>query len=527
MGLATIATAQNINTIAGNAGGPDGGFGGNGGPADSTILLGPRSVTLDPVRKRYFICDQRIGIVWVVDSNNLATVYAGKVNGSGNPVYGGLATDAIMNNPVNMTVDNDGNLYIAVASDGVILRVDNVTHIITIFAGRGLHVGDGWLATEVSLNDPTSVWFDGVSKFYIAEQGANVIRVIDMTTGIIGTFAGSGWQGNAGDGGLAIDAQFYFPQFVRVFHGEVYIVDCFNGRICKVDSFAIITTILSGLSYPTSIDFDAAGNMYIANQGANVIEKMDPLGNVTIVAGNGTAAFYGDGGPAVDASLSGPEGITSDSVGYLYISDFSNHRIRGVTQCLLSTRDTTTTHYAIAFTERTLDSVFVSVHRDTSQTTGTHVLITTIDSSFVYTWITTETIDTTQLVYTTSSCDSLTTLSAYPNTVTVITQHDTVIVGVTFVVTPLTTGIEEPAETPTTINVYPNPFNDKLNVDLSDASRDETTTLVLIDNRGRIISETKSSGHTTLQPTITPGIYFLRILSSKGALSKTFQIIKQ
>src|SRR5450759_3678122 len=110
--------------------------------------------------------------------------------------------------------------------------------------------------------------------------------------GIISTVAGNGKAGFSGDGGPATGAQLHFPQGVAV---------------------------------------DVAGNLYIADTNNSSIRKVTPGGTITTVAGNGTAGFSGDGGPATSAQLYNPFGVAVDAAGNLYTADRGNLRIRKVT----------------------------------------------------------------------------------------------------------------------------------------------------------------------------------------------------
>jgi len=128
--------------------------------------------------------------------------------------------------------------------------------------------------------------------------------------------------------------------------GNLYIADSDNDLVRKVDGSGTITTVAGNgsdgfcgdvgpataacLSGPADLAFDAVGNLYIADAGNNRTRRVDSSGTITTVAGNGRAEFCGDGGPAADACLSRPSGLTFDSLTGLYIADTYNHRIRRV-----------------------------------------------------------------------------------------------------------------------------------------------------------------------------------------------------
>ena len=150
--------------------------------------------------------------------------------------------------------------------------------------------GDGGLATAAQLNRPTDVFKDGKGNIYIADRGNNRIRLVNQA-GIISTFAGTGTAGYTGDGGPATAATFNAPKRMVV---------------------------------------DPSGNMYIADQGNNVIRKIDTTGIISTIAGTGVSGVSGDGGPATVAQLDTPTGVAIDLYGNIYISDSGSSRIRKI-----------------------------------------------------------------------------------------------------------------------------------------------------------------------------------------------------
>jgi sugar lactone lactonase YvrE len=159
--------------------------------------------------------------------------------------------------------------------------------------------------------------------------------------------AGTGVQGYSGDNGPATNAMLSQPHGLAIDAvGNVYIADYLNNRIRKVDTHGIITTVAgngdgnffgdggpatnASLSMPGFVTVDPAGNLYIADSANNRIRKVDTNGIITSVAGNGSQGFSGDGGPATAATLVDPHGVALDSFGNLYIVDSENSRVRKV-----------------------------------------------------------------------------------------------------------------------------------------------------------------------------------------------------
>jgi uncharacterized protein (TIGR03437 family) len=256
------------------------------------------------------------------------------------------ATSSQLNQPTGVAVDSAGNIYIADHQDQRVRKVDT-SGIITTFAGTGLrgYSGDGGPASSAMLTDPYGVAVDAAGNVYIADRLNYRVRKITQA-GIITTVAGNGTAGFAGDGGSATSAMLNNPAGVTVdIAGNLYIADQNNRRIRKVTPAGTITTVAgngnvnfsgdggpataAGVTTPIGIAVDGAGNLYFTDAGR--IRKVSSAGTINTIAGNGGAAFTGDGGPATSASLSSPQGVALDTAGNVYIGDTVNGRVRKVT----------------------------------------------------------------------------------------------------------------------------------------------------------------------------------------------------
>ena len=326
-------TTGKINTVAGNG---TNGFSGDNVLATEASLSGPADVAVDSA-----------GNIFIVDTNNrrirkvsAATGIITTVAGNGGYAYGsdigdgGPAILASFHHPSGIALDAAGNLYISEPYSRIIRKIDSATGIITTVAGSSNYsvpFCDGCPATSSALNKPGNVAFDSAGNMYIAETYGHRIRKVDSTTRVITTVAGNGTQGFSGDGAAATAANLNAPQGVAVDSaGNLYIADSNNNRIRKVDTNGVITT-LATLYFPIDVAVDNAGNLYVTEQMGYTLKKFNTTtGAATVVAGNGTDSYFGDGGPASLASFNYPAGMTIDSSGNYYVADTSNQRIRKV-----------------------------------------------------------------------------------------------------------------------------------------------------------------------------------------------------
>jgi hypothetical protein len=187
---------------------------------------------------------------------------------------------------------------------------------------------------------------DRTGALFLAEHGNNRVRKIDVNA-IITTVAGNGRAGASGDGGPAAAASVESPSAVAVdADGVLYIAQ--SGpihRIRKVDRNGVISTVAgngtagfsgdggpatsASLNAPAAVAVDGSGNVYTAELDHRV-RKVDARGIITTVAGNGTQGFAGDGGPGIAARLNEPVALAVTSDGTLFISDWGNQRVRMV-----------------------------------------------------------------------------------------------------------------------------------------------------------------------------------------------------
>ncbi len=335
----------NIATIAGNG---SQAFFGDGGPAANAGLNHPRGLAVDSSGNVYISDVDNRRIRRVTPSGMISTV-AG--NGMpGNSGDGGLAVNASLSDVTGLALDAAGNLYIADAGNR---RVRKVTPggIISTVAGTGVEgfSGDGGPATNAQLNRPTSV-IVSAGNLYIADSSNQRLRRVS-SDGTITTLAGNGVAGFSGDGGPATSASLRFPLGMAMdILGNLYFADGDNNRVRRISPGGVITTVAgngagrfagdqgpatsASLNIPEDVAVDGAGNLLIADAGNNRVRKVNSSGVISTVAGTGVDGFSGDGGPAAQAMLSFPWGLTTNAAGSVYIADRVNHRVRMVSVSL-------------------------------------------------------------------------------------------------------------------------------------------------------------------------------------------------
>ena len=303
--------------------------------------------------------------IYKIDKAGTVTVVAG--NGTaGFSGDGGAAIAAQLNGPTDVFVDNSGNIFIADANNNRIREVFAASGIIQTVAGSGAatpYSPDGTSATATNLANPIGVAVNGSGNIFIAES--NGCRVREVVAGNIKTVAGTpgsgtpgtvgtstpptGNCGYSGDGGSAVSAQLNFPSAVVLDTlGNLYIADQANVCVREVTTNGVImdvagtcTVVGSGgdggaptsalFERPVRLFVDSGGDIFISDIAANRIrEVITAKETIQTVAGNGTAGFAGDGGPATQAELNEPSGVWVDGSGNIFLTDVLNNRVREV-----------------------------------------------------------------------------------------------------------------------------------------------------------------------------------------------------
>jgi sugar lactone lactonase YvrE len=284
------AQSRQVRTVAGTGAAGDAPEGPAGLPALSTPVNNPYGIVAGPDGALYF-CEVDTGRTRRLQGGRLTTIA-----GTGQKGYagdGGPATAASFGAPHEIRFDGDGNLFVVERDSHVVRRVDARTRIVTTVAGTGTagFSGDGGPAARAQLRQPHSIAFDATGRLLICDIGNSRVRAVNMQTGVITTFAGTG------------------------------------ERVQTPDEGPLDGTPLQG---PRSLDTEPEGNVYLVLREGNAVFRLDARARrLQRIAGTGKTGYTGDGGPGVAATFNGPKGIAYSAPDRsLYIVDTENHAIR-------------------------------------------------------------------------------------------------------------------------------------------------------------------------------------------------------
>jgi streptogramin lyase len=327
------------------------GYGGDGGPATKARLDQPFDVAIGPGGDLYFSDTFNHCVRRVERASGLINTVAG-CGKKGFAGDGGAATEAMLNEPYGVALDQHGNIFIVDRLNFRIRRVDAKTKKIETIAGDGQprYFGDGGPANAASLREPNGIALgERDDKLFIADVADQRLRVVDLKTGQIATFAGTGRKVHSGDRGPASQASLHGPRAVHVDHnGHVYVCEREGNSIRKIDASTGVIDTIAGtgakgyagdggpateatMNGPKELDVDLQGNIYVVDTENQAIRRIDAkTGFMSTVAGNGSRGGKGDGGPATSAQLDRPHGVVVHRDGKIYIGDTNNHKIRVV-----------------------------------------------------------------------------------------------------------------------------------------------------------------------------------------------------
>jgi DNA-binding beta-propeller fold protein YncE len=327
-----------IGTIAGTG---EPAHTGDGGPAMAARLNNPFDLAFDPAGNLVFSdtfnhCLRRIDIT----TGTISTIAGTGERGFAGD--GGPAIAAQFNEPYGVAVDRGGTIYVADRLNRRVRRIDGTDKIISTVVGEGSPTGE-------PLVEPNGLALDPSQQFlYIADVADHRVRLADLATSALSTFAGTGRAEHSGDGGRPGEAGVFGARAVAVASdGTVYILERQGNSLRRVRNNTIETVAGTGargysgdghdarlavFNAPKEMALDADGNVLIVDTENHAIRRIDAkTWIVTTIAGCGIAGGGGDGRPATQAGLARPHGAVVGPGGAIYIGDSENHRIRKLT----------------------------------------------------------------------------------------------------------------------------------------------------------------------------------------------------
>ncbi|HXB73149.1 MAG TPA: hypothetical protein VNY05_33235 [Candidatus Acidoferrales bacterium] len=336
---AAMASGQTITTFAGNG---TAGFSGDGQQAAQAMINRVVGLVADAAGNIY-LAEELNNRVRKVDTNGVITTFAG-TGTAGFSGDNGPALQAQLSGPLGLCVAPSGDIYVTDQGNKRVRKI-SPSGTITTVAGNGFGVsgGDGGPATSAGMVIPIRCAVDQNSNLFIVDQGAHVIRKVNADN-LISTYAGT-TQGFSGDGGLATQAAMNNPTAAAVdAAGNLYVSDQVNQRIRRIDASTLTITTVAGtgsagysgdggsaisasLNFPGGVVVDSSGELFIVDSTNNRVRKVSG-GIISLVAGTGTPGFAGDRGPALQAQFNNPFAITLDKAGNLYVGDIANNRVR-------------------------------------------------------------------------------------------------------------------------------------------------------------------------------------------------------
>ena len=313
------------------------------GPALASNFNNPTGIAVDAAGNIY-VADYENNVVEKITPAGVLSIVAG--NGTRGVPTPGPATNSALNRPSGVAVDGSGNIYISDGSNNVIEKVDNAGTL-SVIAGQPGNCGTPvpGPATATELCNTGGLTVDKSGNIFVAAYGNNLVVKI-TPAGVLSVIAGTG-DGGLPTPGRATSSKLNQPNGVAVGSaGEVYIADSANCMVEKVTAAGVLSVVAgtgtfgvpspgpatsSNLAFPMGVALDSRGNLYISDMFNQRIEKLAPSGDLSVIAGSGSAGAP-VAGPAALSGLYNPVGLAVNAQGYVYVADFWNHVVEEISE---------------------------------------------------------------------------------------------------------------------------------------------------------------------------------------------------
>lgn len=330
-----ITPAGIVNTLAGSPGNP----GSADGAGSVARFKNPEGIAVDGSGNAY-VADSGNSTVRMITPGGIVSTLAGNPGQTGSA--DGTGTAALFSDPVGVTVDSNGIVYVADPNNNNIRKIAS-GGVVTTLTGSVNNRGssDGNLSTA-QFNAPFGLAVDNNFNLYVVDSLNSTIRKI-APDGTVSTLAGSAQQTGYTDGTGSV-ARFFLPRSLAVnANGIVYVADFQNDVIRMITPGGTVTTLAGSprifgssdgigsaarFNYPFGVAADAFGNVYVADTNNCTIRKISSGGSVTTLAGSPSPGS--NDGTGTESRFDLPLGTAVDANGNVYIADTSNQTIRKI-----------------------------------------------------------------------------------------------------------------------------------------------------------------------------------------------------
>lgn len=302
---------------------------------------GPIGIATD-TKGNFYVASVGASSVQKITSTSIVSTLAGVWDVDG--YVDGTGTTARFNNLIGMVADSSGNLYVTDNRNALIRKITPGGLVTTIAGRQGISNSiDGDSTTTASFRDPYAITRDASGNLYVCQRVDHTVRKIDTAKRVTTIGGISGGPGLANGNYLTDNTFFRNPSGITVdAAGNVYIADEGNHVIRKIDPAGNITTFAgtgspgasdgtlttATFNLPTAIVIDPGGNFFVADRGSHTIRKISTTGIVSTIAGTGLPGYVD--GSDVSASFNRPSGLALDPQGNLYVADQFNQRVRKI-----------------------------------------------------------------------------------------------------------------------------------------------------------------------------------------------------